>query len=166
MARALPPPDYGNYLESSNPFGLSRPPAFFLDAMRVRDADLVIFPAMEDCVYRLCRRVKHGPPPAMAMALRPDRHPDMAFMARHRLVGITGILPFPHWGPLLLDDLAKMDMWRCKGGSDGFCDALERLEEEKRRRQDLLTTDEAEQRSISAFEALKLRTGSTTFVHQ
>lgn len=163
--RAVPPPDYGNYLESSNPFGLARPPAFFLDMMRLQDADLVIFPAMEDCVYRLCRRIKHGPPPVMRLALRPEKHPDMAFMAKHRLIGVTGILPFPHWGPLLLADLAKMDMWRC-GGSDKFCDALERLEEDKRNRLDLVTTDEAEQRSISAYQALKFRDHSTTFVHQ
>lgn len=155
--------DLGNYLESSNPFGLSRPPAFFLLQMFTQDPDLVIFPAMEDCVYRLCRRVKHGPPPAVRVALDPKRHADTAFMAKHGLIGVTAILPFARWGPMLLEDLARMDMWRI-GGSDKMADALDRLEEEKRNKLDALTIDEAEQRSISAYEALKLRQGSTTFV--
>lgn len=164
MQQALPTPSFGNYLETGNPFGLSRPPAFFLQAMRTQDAHLALFPSMEDCVYRLCRRVTVGPPPAVAMALRPDKHPDTAFMGSHRLMGITAIVPFPRWGPMLLDDITQMDMWRCKGGSDGFCNALEKLEEEKAARQDALLIDEAGQRSNSAFEAMKLRQGSTVFL--
>jgi hypothetical protein len=161
---AVPVPDFGNYLATANPYGLARPPVFFLRALHTQDPELVLFPSAEEPTYRLCRRVKHGPPPAMQMALRPSKHPDMRVMVRNRLIGVTGILPRPSWGPALLADLARMDLWRM-GGADKACDALERLEEEKRQQADAAMSDEAGQRAISAWEALKLRQGSTAYVH-
>jgi hypothetical protein len=152
---------FGNYLPTANPYGLAEPPAWFLKDLYEFDPDLVIFPSMEDAAYCLARRVKHGAP--LAVSLLKDKHPNATFCMTHRLLSITGILPGAHWGPLLLGDLQRMDMWR-SGGADKHCDALERLEEEKRQKQDLLTVDEAEQRSVSAYAALKLREGSTTFV--
>jgi len=150
-----------NFLPTANPYGLAAPPAWFLQDLAVFDADLVIFPSLEDAAYCLARRVTKGAP--FAVSLLQDKHPNAAFCQQQRLLAITGILPHPHWGPALLADLAQMDMWRA-GGSDKYCDALERLEAEKRDKQDLLTTDEADQRSVSAYHAMKLRDGSTTFV--
>lgn len=152
---------FGNFLPSANPYGLADPPQWFLKDMYEFDADLVIFPSMEDAAYCLARRVTHGEP--LAVTLLKDKHPNAVFCMTYRLLSITGILPGAHWGPALLGDLVQMDMWR-SGGSDKHCDALERLEEEKRNKLDLLTTDEADQRGISAWNALKLRNGSTTFV--
>lgn len=151
-----------NYLRTANPFGLADPPVWFLQDLFRLDSDLVLFPSLEDAAYCLARRVKHGPPLALKL-LNPQRHPNAVFCETHRLLAITGILPNPQWGPMLMGDIQAMDMWRV-GGSDKFCDSLDRLEEGKRAKLDLLTTDEADQRSISAYEALKLRQGSTTFV--
>lgn len=151
----------GNYLSTSNPFGLAEPPMWFLKDLYEFDPALVIFPSLEDAAYCLARRVIHGAP--LAVTLLKDKHPNAAFCQTHRLLSITGILPIARWGPPLLADLAQMDMWR-SGGADKHVDALERLEEEKANKRDLLTTDEADQRSISAWNALKLREGSTTFV--
>jgi hypothetical protein len=153
--------DFGNYLETANPFGLSRPPVSFLQQMHTYDSALVIFPSMQEAVYRFCRRRTHTPP---VLSLQdPKKNPDTVFIFNHRLVPITGIVPGPHWGPALLNDIAQMDMWRV-GGADKAADALDRLEEAKRDRQDAVITDEADQRGISAWNALKLREKSTTFV--
>jgi hypothetical protein len=152
---------FGNYLVTTNPFGLVTPPSHFLQMLHDYDADLVIFPSMQDGVYRLCRRRSKTPP---VLSLQdPRKNPDTVFLFQHRLVPITAILPGPHWGPALLSDITQMDMWRV-GGSDKAADALDRLEEQKRDRQDALMLDEADQRGISAYNALKLRQGSTTFV--
>lgn len=150
-----------NYLPTLNPFGLAGPPPFFLKLLKEADPQLVLFPSMEEPVYCLARRVVHGAP--LALKLLQTKHPNAHFCCANRLLAIVGVLPDAHWGPLLIADLQKMDMWRA-GGSDKFCDSLEKLEEEKRNKQDLLTADEGDQRSVSAWHALKLRQGSTTFV--
>lgn len=153
--------DFGNYIETGNPFGLARPPHYFLQAMFVHDRRLVIFPSMQEPVYRFCRRRTQTPP--ILSLLGRQKHPDLGVMFAHRLVGICAILPGPHWGPALMHDIKIMDDERM-GGCDRALDAVDRLEEAKAQRQDALALDELDQRGVSAWEAMKLRQGSTVFV--
>lgn len=148
-----------NYIETGNPFGLSKPPDSFLRALLTMDPDLVIFPSMTDGVYRLARRARNTPG---ILRLLQDQ-PDKKVLFQHRLVPVTAILPGAWWGPRLLEHLAQCDMWRM-GGADKVADRLEEKESRREADRDLASYDEAEQRAVSAWDALKLRQGHTVFL--
>jgi hypothetical protein len=155
-----------NYLSTSNPFGLAGPPAHFLLALERQDPNAVIFPSMEEAVYRFCQRVKRTP--GILRLMNPQRHPDTTFMFNNRLIGVCAIVPFANWGPMMLEDLHRMDTYRlCKDpndAGDALADALDRLEEEKRAELDVLATDELGQRGASAWFSTQMRGGHTEFV--
>lgn len=160
--------DFGNYLETSNPFGLARPPAHFLAALHRFDADAVLFPSMQEPIYVFARRRRFCPGINRLLGHKPD----LTFCQQHKLLGVTGILPGPHWSPQLLEDLAKVDSYRTRrvevGGQgeagNAMADALDRLEAEKQLALDRQLVDECDARSASAYFGLGLRQGSTTFV--
>lgn len=129
-----------NYLDYvPNPYGLAGPPAWFLADLSTFDPDLVLFPSQEQAVYRLGRKVKHSPDIwrlVKSLNQRTDtngqsmhQRPDAKTMAQHGLVPVTSILPSPlvQWGPVILKDLAAMDIHRF-GGAEKFCDELETRE--------------------------------------
>lgn len=138
-----------NYLDDTpNPFGLSAPPPHFLSDMETFDKELVLFPSQEEAVYRLGRKVKNAGDiwrlvRSLTHRTKEDgqstkARPDSKTMAQHGLVPVTSILPSPltHWGPTILQDLARADVQRA-GGGDRFVDALEdgeRREEEHSQR--------------------------------
>jgi len=154
----------GNYLETENPFGLSAPPDSFLLDLRLYDADAVIFPSTFEAVYRFCRRVKHTP--GILTFLRAS---DTAVCRLHRLVPVCAIYPSPRWGPVLIEDLAAMDTFRLTGADpanagDKLADLLQRREEDRTAKMDAAMRDELDARSTSAWQALQLREGHTTFM--
>ena len=151
---------FANYIETSNPFGLARPPASFLLAMFTMDPALVIYPSQQDACYRLSRRATNTPGILRMMQDQPDK----AVLFKHRLVPVTSILPGPWWGQKLLEHLCQCDIWRA-GGADAVTDKLEEQEARKEADRDLASWDEAEQRAVSAWEGLKLRNQQTVFLH-
>jgi hypothetical protein len=151
-----------NWLDTTNPFGLAKPPESWLLLLQQFDDQLVVFPSMQEPAYILARRVTRSP--GILRLASPERHPDLRFCWEHRLLGVTGIQPFHTvWNLALIEDLRKMDKWRM-GGDDKFADHIERLDAERAARLDAATNDEADQRGSSAWFGKQVRTGSTTFV--
>lgn len=163
-----------NYLSGyPNPYALTGPPSWFLDDLWTFDRDLVIFPSQEEPVYRVGRRVTHGPNPwrLISTVTAPDaqtrsplfqRRPDTAVMAHYRLVPVTSLLPSPYvqWGPVILQDLAACDLHR-RGGADRVCDDLEAAEDAAARKDRRDTEEDIGVMARAAYRGHKWATGQT-----
>jgi hypothetical protein len=151
-----------NYLASvPNPFNLVGPPKWFQRAMRAQDAELVIFPSQEEGVYRVARRVPHGH--VSRFSLRFVQHrPDTKTYIDHGLAPVTSLLPFVQWSPVILSDLAEMDMQRF-GGAAKAADELERQELEAEQKTDLDIADAALVRAGDFYRSAKYTAGQTVF---
>ena len=146
-----------NYLEAvPNPFNLVGPPAWFRRQMAAQDADLVIFPSQEEGLYRVARRVRANHQPVMHAL---QNRPDTKIYVQHGLVPVISLAPFVQWGPVVLSDLAEMDMWRF-GGADAVADELEQRERIADEKLDLDIADQAMQLAGESFRGLKWRNGS------
>ncbi len=105
-----------NYIETGNPFNLARPPAFFLTDLERYDPEIVIFPSLEESVYRVARRKKLSALVFEQVKLAHQmlsRRPDTQVFAQHRLVGIGSLFPslYTHWGPHLVKELSERDSY-------------------------------------------------------
>lgn len=145
-----------NYIEEANPFGLSGPPTSFLSEMWLFDPLLVIFPSKEEAVYRLARRVEHGPPILTFLKSRPDTQ----MFARYRLTPVTSIVPFAKWGPVLLHDLAVRDIRRI-GGHRSAADALDQQDTDAERLWESWVQDQATIRARASWNGQKWSRGET-----
>jgi hypothetical protein len=153
-----------NYLDTRNPFGLAAPPAWFLQALAVFDAELVLFPSTVEPLYRLARRVTKTPGIQKLTTVMPERATDTRLCIQHRLVPVTNLYPQPQWGPHIFAELRRRDLW-AHGGADKACDLLEQHEAAQAAALDRAMQDELDRRGTSAYFGLQARLGTRTFVH-
>lgn len=156
---ALPVTDFDprwNYLVEENPFGLTGPPRSFLHEMWTFDPCLVIFPSKEEAVYRLARRVEHGQPLMTFLQSRPDTK----MFVKHRVVPVTSIVPFAHWGPVLLHDLAVRDIRR-HGGYKRAAETLDGQDDAAETAFQAYVAKEAEVRARASWRGQKWTRGET-----
>jgi hypothetical protein len=152
-----------NWIEGPNPYGMAKPPDYFLTDMAVFDAELVIFPSAEQPCYRLCRRVKRAAPISFVGKMRnkagarEDRF-DHKVLVKAKLVPVISLQPFPQWGPKILSDLALADVWR-HGGADKAADTLDARDRQAERATDIQIADEASARAHAAWSAYKWGSG-------
>jgi hypothetical protein len=151
-----------NFLETPNPFGLSRPPAWFLREMGLYDPRLRMFISMEIAGYRLVRQTVRSAP--IQVFADTTRTPDAVFCSTHGCIPAKTLWPNPTWSPLILHDLAAFDYHR-HGGGRKVCDQLDERDRQRRLSLDAAQDDDCDQRSHSAYKAMKLRLGETVFVH-
>lgn len=151
-----------NYLTSApNPFNLVGPPKWFQRAMHAQDPALVIFPSQEQGVYRVARRVPHGHVTRFSLRFVKDR-PDTKTYIDHGLAPVTSLLPFVQWSPVVLTDLAEMDMQRF-GGAEKVADELERREREAEQKLDLDIADGAMVRAGDYYRTARYQAGGTVY---
>lgn len=152
-----------NWIEGPNPYGMAKPPEYFLVDMATFDPDLVIFPSAEQACYRLCRRVKRGAPLTVVGKMRTklgqnvDRF-DHTVLVKARLVPVISLHPFPQWGPKILQDLALADLWR-HGGAEKATDTIDRREQDDADKLDIQIADEATARAHAAWSGYKWSSG-------
>ena len=152
-----------NWIDGPNPFGLVKPPQFFLTDMATFDADLVMFPSTEQPCYRLCRKVRRGAPITQVgtminqLGAREPRF-DHKILVKARLVPVVSLRPHPMWGPKILKDLALADLWR-HGGADAASETIEAREAEIDAKLNIAIDDEAVARGHSAWSAYKWNSG-------
>lgn len=147
-----------NYLESSNPFGLAKPPKWWLVELAKFDADLVVFASMKDPHFRLARRCRFskGTQPADSPAVQ--NHPDTIFMCNRKLIPVTTIIPGDRWGTHIFVKLAERDTWRM-GGHKEVNRMLEAGDEWTRKQVDKKVSDDLAQIGHEAYASYKFRTG-------
>lgn len=145
-----------------NPFGLPKPPDWWLRYMIQFDADLYIMPSRKRAVYNLCRpvRLSSGIGP-FAIA---DVDGDLTAMKQRGLVPSAVIIPSASgvWTTNVFDvDLYNRDIWR-HGGAEVFTKKLEDGETEKAHKDDRLLVDECLVRRRDMARSFKARTGQRT----
>lgn len=100
-----------NYIWTSNPFGLAKPPDWFLDQMFAYDPELRIFPSTFEPFYRVMRRVSSSQPWTKFIAHKPDT----AIAVAHKLYPVMSVIPQTllgfSWGRVLME-LAERDQQR------------------------------------------------------
>lgn len=151
-----------NFICEENPFGLAPPPTWFLEEMWKFDPLLVIFPSKEEALYRLARRVEHGQPILTLVADPQKRRPDTTLFWKHKLVPVTSILPSPwvHWGPCLLNDLARADIRR-QGGAKRLSERLEAADDDAESRWHREVEDGATIRARASWREQKWTRGES-----
>lgn len=147
-----------NFLETANPFALETPPPGFLAELFAYDPLLVVFASIEDGVYRIARRVRHGA--GVLTAVR--NHPDTEIFVTHRLIPVTSILPtrmagFDVWSKVI-PELASRDTWRY-GSNDEWCDRLDATEAAAEAAVDRQIADGLDALSGDAYRLTKSRLG-------
>lgn len=154
-----------NYIETTNPFGLAKPPDWFLRDLAAQDPELVIFPSMVQPFYRVARRTKRSPGIVAIQTVMADKAADTRLLVAEKLVPVTDIYPKPHWGPLILAELRARDIWAA-GGADKACDRLEAQEAAREASLDRSMQDELDRRNTSAYFGLQSRQGERVFLQR
>jgi len=145
--------DYGNWIETRNPFGLGKPPAHVLRDLFCYDPKAVIFASQSEPVYRFCRRASGMFP----WEKFPPGHPDNPITSAHRLIPLKALLPKPQWAQVL-PELTNYDVQQV-GGGVAAADLLDQQDELKERRQQVAQDDECHARSGEAYRGLKAQMG-------
>lgn len=123
-----------NFIQTSNPYGLATPPAWFLTALFAYDPLLVIFPSTHAPVYRIARRTSSGRAQLNRVL---KSFPDSEIFFRHRLWAWKSVEPLGigrdgmTWQKLLLE-IPEYDQQRFASGSAvaDHLDAMEQGQEE------------------------------------
>ncbi len=150
-----------NWLGQHNPWNLMPPPTWWLLKLWHHDPELRILPGLTQPVYRIARRT------AAMQRVRPvlGHDSETGRMCREGCMPIVSLRPTCAWNDDLFHWLDASDVW-ARGGPERFCDQIERAEGARDAQRDRAADDELDQRGVSGYAALKLRTGQTTFVHQ
>lgn len=148
-----------NWIADQNPFHLAAPPAWFLQQLHDRDADLVLLPGLTQPVYRLARRVTKS----LGLVKATFRDSETSRMVTHKLIPVTSILGTIQYWPDVLAWLDAHDTWAV-GGGEKADDILLAQEAAAQARLQRAQVAESDARSGSAYRSLKLRTGQTIFV--
>lgn len=146
-----------NYLETTNPFSLPKPPQWFLAALWAYDSMLVVFPSLEFGMYQLARRIRHRNP-LQPMASKPDTR----IFAQHSLIGERRILPPSVAGAevwmAVLTELPEYDRYRFPSG-DAVADRLDEFDAQEEAATNRQIGDELDARSGDAYRLAKARLG-------
>lgn len=149
------------WIADRNPFGLAKPPDYFLQRLLDHDNMLVVLPSRQQPLYRLARRVQYtagiGPQAVL------NHEADTAMMHTHKVVPVTTIVRFGasnFWdGEAVVQKLKDRDIW-AHGGSEKvseLMEAAERLDEERLKAG---IRDNLRQRAKDGWNSLQARTGS------
>jgi hypothetical protein len=145
-----------NWLGDQNPWLMPTPPAWWLRRLWDRDDQLRVLPGLTQPCYRIARvsRVMRAIAPALGNDSETGR------MCREGVVPVVTLKPGVTWNHDFFAWLDAGDLWAIPNAPE-HVEALEQQAEEKR---DAAATDELDQRSVSAHDALKWRTGQQVIV--
>ena len=146
----------GNYIRTSNPFNLARPPQWFLDQLAAYDPLFIIFPSVKHPYYCTGRRGRYQ----QGLQRVIPTAPDSAIYVAHRAWPWKPILPEGFhqrgWAGILLD-LPAFDTQRL-GNDPGK--HLDELEDEAEAKDWAATEDAADQVAKDAWGAYQLMEGA------
>lgn len=150
--------DQRNFIRTLNPFDLPKPPDWFLARLDDYDSELVVFPSIQEPVYRLARRVKHGS--AVLSVLK--NHPDTKLFVEHKLVPVKSILS-PSlgmaWGRVL-SELPQYDQWLVSENPDRVVEHIDSIDRVREARIQREQEAECDARSGVARRIAQYATGS------
>jgi hypothetical protein len=147
-----------NWRGAHNPWSLPMPPRWWLQRLWNRDRALLVLPGIKECCYRIARR-SHAMADATAIL---GNDSETARMIRERCVPVTNLRPGVTWNDDFFVWLDQHDSWAFKDPAQ----RLDDIDRETAARLDAHIADECDQRSVSAYHSMQMRTGQRVFVHQ
>jgi len=149
-----------NWVGDKNPWNMLPPPEWWLRRLHDIDKDLVVLPGLTECVYRVARRSR------AAAALKPIQlEGETARFGALGVVPVTSLVPWVRWDESFFQWLRDHDTWAVGGGAKA-ADRLEAMESEAAAKRERELRDEATQRAVSSYEALKRRAGEMVTLSQ
>lgn len=149
------------WIQDRNPFGLSKPPDYFLQRLLDYDHQLVVIPSRQQPLYRLARRVQFTAGIGPLAVLSPEA--DTAMMHTHGIVPVTTIVRFGgsnFWdAEAVIQKLRDRDIWE-HGGAEKVTEMIEAAEAADRQRILERTRDQLRVRANDGFNSLLARTGA------
>lgn len=145
-----------NWIGTQNPWLMPRPPVHWLRRLWDRDDQLRILPGLVQPCYRVARvsRVMRSMVPVHGNDSETGR------MCREGLVAVVTLKPSVTWNDDFFLWLDASDLWAIPNAPDH----VERMEAEANEKRDAAITDELDQVSVSAYDAMKWRTGQQVLV--
>lgn len=159
-----------NYLQTSNPFCLPRPPAWWLRALADFDQALVVFPSVIQRIYILGRRRgftnRAAVQPLVTLnnnLVRMTAGLDGDVLATHNLVYVDKIIGWGVWTNAIFNQLRARDTWRVGGGA-AYADLVEQQEAQERLKRHATRSADWDHRMNDFYRSWQARTGQRTKV--
>lgn len=151
-------PTPANYYVGPNPFGLDRPPQWWLHELHLFDPQLVVVPSQRQPTFLLARKATRSGGEPLHDVRGLTQNPDTVFLNRHRLVRVCEILPGVIWDQRVFRRLAAHDIQRL-GGASQVAYRLEAMDATRQRTIQRAQEDEIAARSHAAYRGYKYRIG-------
>lgn len=151
-----------NWLPTLNRYGLAAPPVPFLLKLWNYDAELRILASSTKRGYLLARRTRL---PILKSAIG-GGDSDTGRCRRERLLPIVYFRAGIVWNDDVFEWLDARDSWKHTNAYKDVGDCVEEVERAEQDRIQRASDDDGYQRGISAWNALKMRTGQRVFVHE
>lgn len=153
----------GNWIATSNPFGLATPPGWFLQALAAYDPNLVIFASTSHPVYRMARRTTTGRAQLNRVL---KAYPDSEIFFQHRLWAWKSVEPMGigkqgmTWQKLLLE-IPEYDQQRF-ADAGAVADRLDQFDVDAEAATDRGIQTELDARNHDAYVLASALAGSRT----
>lgn len=144
-----------NWVGRENPYGLLRPPVPWLRMLWDRDPELRIMPGLAYPCYRVARVS-----PVMRLFKPRTNDSETGRMCREMCIPVVTLRPDVTWNNDFFLWLEAGDMWAIPQVAD-YVEQAEQAAEDK---QDAQAADTLDQMNVSAYDAMKLRSGQRVFV--
>jgi len=149
-----------NWIDTENPFGLAKPPHWWLQQLSLFDPDLVLFPSRRDPMYRLTRRVTRSY--GLACVGKLDKSPDTQLYVQLSVLPVISYLPTIQWTMEQFVHLDSCDIWKA-GGAEKAADQIEAGEAADQAKIQRSFESDSDALAGSAYRAAKTRLGQTIF---
>lgn len=146
-----------NWIHTTNPFNLAKPPLWFLRRLHAYDTELVIFASTSEPVYRMGRRGRYGT--GMLAALKGK--PDTAIYVANRVWPWKSVLPETlggDWNRILLN-IADYDTQDPRFADDPGAE-LDAAEEREEAAADRRIISDLDALNSESYRLMQLLTGS------
>jgi len=147
-----------NYLTGPNPFGLSKPPKWWLTELRRFDPQLVLIPSQKNRTFLLARRATRSAGELLHDVPGLPQHPDTVLLHEHQMVRVCELLPGTIWDMRVFQKLAAHDTQRLGGGT-AVADRLDAMDAQRAKTIQADQDNEITARAADGYKAFKYVTG-------
>ena len=147
-----------NYIAYPNPFGLSRPPQWWLNELWLFDNRLVILPGQKRMTYLLARRAIRSAGERLHDVPGLPQHPDTVLLHQQRCVRVCELAPGLTWDMRIFQKLAAHDIQRL-GGPRAVADRLDAMDAKKAETIQRDEDTELTARASDGYKSYKMRIG-------
>lgn len=151
-------PAQPNYLVGPNPFGLSKPPKWWLRELWRFDPQLVLIPGQKRQTFVLARRATRSAGELLHDIPGLPQQPDTVFLHQHQLVRVCEIQIGTIWDMRIFQKLAAHDIRRL-GGPSAVADRMDAMDAKRAATIQADEDTELTARASDGYRSYKTRIG-------